>query len=160
MIETPTLIGAKADRRPRGRAMLPIRGVIALANRTEAEILPAVDTGKLKWVFNVATDPERSRRRELRFLAESVADFVEGKESQLEWDQVFSLLIPHSEPMIAAPEISHCLNVHCDVPLMLGEIGALRICRVGHRSRSGNFGAVATLFTRESFESFLKERLV
>jgi hypothetical protein len=140
--------------------MLPIRGVIALANRTETEILPAVDSGALRWVFDVATDPSQARRRELRFLAESVADFVEGKESALEWEDVYRLLIPHSESMITSPEVAHCLNVHGDVPLMLGERGALRICKAGKRgaTRTGHYAA--TLFSRESFEQFLKERLV
>jgi hypothetical protein len=140
--------------------MLPIRGVVALCNRTETEILPAVDSGDLKWVFNVALDPSRARRRELRFLAESVADFAEGKESSLEWEDVYDLLIPHGEPTITAPEIAHSLNVHCDVPLMLGQSGALRICRPGKRGATGKGQYASTLFSRESFERFLKERLV
>lgn len=135
--------------------MLPIRGVIALANRTEAEILPAVDEGRIKWVFDVALDPEQSRRRELRFLAESVADFIQGRESGLELEDVYQLLIPHSEPLLTTPEISHCLNVHEDMPLRLGEARALRICRAGRTGPGGE-----TLFSRESFENFLKDRLV
>jgi hypothetical protein len=136
--------------------MLPFRGVIALANRTEAEILPAVDSGDLKWVFDVALKPEQSYRRELRFLAESVADFIEGRESALEWENVYRLLIPHSEPLLTSTEIAHSLNVGSDLPKMLAETGELRMRKPGHRGRPFQ----AALFSRESFENFLQARLV
>jgi hypothetical protein len=140
----------------RARPMLPISGVKAVLNFTESEILTRLDLGSgPRWVFDIALDPKVCRRRELRFLPDAIADFAQGRESALDWDGVINALIPHENSLVSSPELEHCLNSSNHHLARLAERGSLKVARPGRRGPKG-----ATIFFRNSFEDFLRKRLV
>ena len=136
--------------------MLPMGGVKSVLNFTEREILTRLDAGTgPRWVFDISLNPKQARKRELRFLADGVADFAAGHDSSLEWADVFDLLIPHQNRVVTAPEVEHVLN-SCDLHVQnLGQRGCLKVFRPGRPGCKG-----AGLFFRNSFQEFLKQRLV
>lgn len=142
-------------KRPRGRPMLPVRGLMSVLDKTYLEVWKLIDNGDLSWVFDVSLQPGIARRRELRILADCAADYAEGRECALSLDQVFELLIPHGEPVLVGDEIEHCLNIS-DLHLSnLAERKLLNRCDRGHRGIGGE-----SKFTRTSFTSFLTSRRV
>lgn len=134
--------------------MLAPRGAMSVLDKTDREIWELIDSGALTWCFDVSLEPERARKRELRILPECIADFAEGRKSEMTWVQVFGLLIPHGEPVLAAGEIEHCLNVSDLHVVNLAERKLLNRCERGGRGIGG------AKFTKASFTSFLTARRV
>jgi hypothetical protein len=99
--------------RQRSKPLLPVRGVMSLIDRDEYQVLRLIEEGELAFAFDVASDPERGRNRELRILPACVADYLRGHTSSLEWADVLRLLLPHDEPILLGTEITRILNVQC-----------------------------------------------
>lgn len=101
----------------------------------------------------------RSMRRkiELRILSRSVEFFLENhgkKHHELEWPQIFRLLIRHQKPVLTGKELKHvllCEKGHIENLVINGRLTPIR------KSSSGVNGSWTV--TRESFEKFLKGRL-
>src|ERR1039457_5818270 len=96
--------------RQRSKPILPVRGVMSLVDKNEDQVLRLIEDGSLVWAFDVALDPKRGRRRELRVLPAAVADYLRGQSCGLEWADVLRLLLPHDEPVILSREITRILN--------------------------------------------------
>ena len=88
-IESPVSTGAA--KRPRGRMMMPLRGAMAVLEKTEAEMWRLIDLGKLLWCFDVSTEPRYAHKRELRILPDAIADYAHGRTCSLKWEEVFNL---------------------------------------------------------------------
>jgi hypothetical protein len=66
-----------------------------LACTNEDAVLALVDSGKLRWAFNIAS---RGSRRVLRIFAGSLADYVAGRKLDEDFNKVLATILPgHSE---------------------------------------------------------------
>lgn len=105
--------------------------------------------------FNIARDART--HLELRLLRRSVDIFraTEGrKRHELEWPQIFRLVVPHQKPFVTGKEICRqliCDRGHVENLVNDGRLTALK------KSQPGPGGS--WVISRESFEAFLKGRL-
>jgi hypothetical protein len=141
--------------RQRSKPLLPVRGVMSLIDRDEDQVLRLIEEGELAFAFDVASDPERGRNRELRILPACVADYLRGQTSALEWADVLRLLLPHDEPILLGTEITRILNVCPTHTYALARRKLITPCSSWRRGRGG-----CGRFTAASFTKFLKARRV
>ena len=142
-----------ATPRPRSKPLLPVRGVMSLVDKNEDQVLRLIEDGSLVWAFDVALDPKRGRRRELRVLPAAVADYLRGQSCGLEWADVLRLLLPHDEPVILSREITRILNVCSTHTYHLARRKLITPRSTWRRGRGG-----CARFAADSFVEFLKLR--
>ena len=104
--------------------------------------------------FDIAVDLDS--RCEMRVLTKSI-DFFRAtggkKYHELEWPQIFRLVVPHRKPVVTGLEIRRaliCDRGHVENLINAGELTALK------KSQPGPGGSWAV--SRDSFENFLKAR--
>ena len=142
----------EAAPRQRSKPLLPVRGVVSLVDRNEAQVLAMIEEGSLLWAFDVALDPKSGHCRELRVLPAAVAAYLRGEACSFDWPDVFSLLVTDS-PTVLAREVSHVLNVSSTHVYNLIGRKALVSCS---RQKTGPFGSAR--IPTDSFAQFLKNR--
>jgi hypothetical protein len=139
--------------RTRSKPLLPVRGVMSLLDRDEDAVLRLVEAGSLLWAFDVALDTKHGCSKELRILPASVADFLRGQQSSLEWAEVLRSLLPHDERVILSKDITRILNISSTHFYHLARRRLLVPCSTWRRGRGG-----CGHFTTESFVAFLRLR--
>jgi hypothetical protein len=143
---------ASAPRRA-GKPLLPIRGVTSLLDRNEDEVLGLIENGSLPWSFDLSLQPERARKKELRVLPASVADFLLGRKCLLEWPDVLNLLLAPNAPTLTTGELTQVLNVSNTHLLALARRKAIEPCSKWRRGPGGSGH-----FSRQSVINFLSNR--
>jgi hypothetical protein len=126
---------------------------MSLVDKNEDQVLRLIEDGSLVWAFDVALDPKRGRRRELRVLPAAVADYLRGQSCGLEWADVLRLLLPHDEPVILSREITRILNVCSTHTYHLARRKLITPRSTWRRGRGG-----CARFAADSFVEFLKLR--
>ena len=137
------------------KPLLNLRAVVSLVDRTKDEVLEMVEDGSILWAWDVALSQRDGRKRELRILPAAVADFLSGRQCQLEWADVLRLLLPRAEPLIRSSDISRILNISGTHLYDLARRKVLSPCSTWHAGRGGQ-----AKFTAWSFVDFLKARRV
>ena len=137
----------------RGRPLLPVCGVVSLLDKDEDQVLRMVDEGDLLWAWDVALQPERARRKELRVLPECVEDHLAGRKCRLEWPDVLGLILPHDRTVLETGEIERPLNVSGTHVFALARRRCLKVARKGRVGPGGSMRVTAF-----SFVQFLKAR--
>ena len=137
---------------PKSVRLMPVRGVMALLDMSEFKILDLIEDGSLEWVLNVALDPQRARKRELRVLPQSVDDYRAGRTGAVQWADVQRILMS-GEQSVASVDLERVLNICQGQVDRLLRGKELLVCKRGRRGRGGS-----TLVWRYSLESFLKRR--
>ncbi|HWC59395.1 MAG TPA: hypothetical protein VHC44_06845 [Verrucomicrobiae bacterium] len=112
-----------------------------------------VEFGHLSWAFDVARS--FGRKRELRILPASLADFQAQRQSVIEWPQVCKLLVPNNDRFISGLEVQRLLNIGATHVANMIESAQLKAPVKARRGRNGS----AQIET-ESFLNFLKKRAV
>jgi hypothetical protein len=124
-------------------------------DRTKGEVLEMVEDGSILWVWDVALSPRDGRKRELRILPGAVADYLSGRQCQLNWEHVLRLLLPHDGPVILSSDISRVLNVSVTHLYDLARRKVLIPCSTWRVGRGGY-----ARFPAKTFVDFLKARRV
>ncbi len=133
--------------------MFPIRGLVALLDKNEDQVLRLVEDGDLLWAFDLSLIPERARSKELRVLAQCAHDYLAGRKSELEWENVARLVLPHDEPILTSLEIQRSCNVSCAHVTALIRRRQLECVSKGHTGPKGSARVTASSFT-----NFLERR--
>jgi hypothetical protein len=141
--------------RQRSKPLLPLRGVMALLDRSKEEVLELLENGRLLWAWDVSLIPREGRKRELRILPAAVADYISGRQCQLDWEDVLRLLLPHDGPAILSSDISRVLNVSGTHLYDLARRKVLSPCSTWRAGRGG-----FARFPAKTFVDFLKSRRV
>jgi hypothetical protein len=84
---------------------------MSLIDRTKDQVFALIDEGKLRWAWDISLERERTRRRLLRVLPVCVDEFLDGRECQLEFEDVAALLLPQSDRPLLAVDVYRALNV-------------------------------------------------
>lgn len=137
----------------RVRPLLTVRGMVSLIVQNEDRCLGLIESGELRWAWNVALEPERAKRMELRVLPECVADFLDGRRCELEWPDVLQRILPHDEPLLKTKEMEMALNV--------SNAHVLGLLRRGAVEAAGAWGpgpGHSAMVTRKSLIRFLGRR--
>ena len=110
--------------------------------------------GPYAWV-----PPGRRRcKSELRILTRSLELYRLLKTKRvcdLEWPQIFRLIVAHERPVVKGTEIQRILNCDRGHVANLVRADQLKALRKSRRGCAGTWG-----ISRESFEQFLKKRLL
>ena len=138
--------------RQSSKPLLPLRGVMSLVNKNENRIWELIETGQIAWGFDVALAQKDGRKRELRVLPAAVADYLKGRPCELEWADVFALLLPDG-PTILASEIARVINVSSDHVYHLIEGKQIIACAIRRPGLGGSAPVPTT-----SFIKFLQKR--
>jgi hypothetical protein len=141
--------------RQRSKPLLPLRGVVALADCTKEAVLELIEDGSILWCWDVALSPRDGRKRELRILPAAVADYLSGRACSLEWEDVIRLLLPHDEPVILSGDISRVLNISGTHLYDLARRKVLAPCSTWRVGPDGH-----ARFSAKTFVDFLKARRV
>lgn len=121
----------------------------------DAEQVRALAEQRVLIGFNIATDD--LGRCELRVLTKSIEFFraTGGKKyHELEWPQIFRLVVPHKKPIVTGLELRRaliCDRGHIENLILGRKLVALK------KSQPGPGGSWT--ISRESFENFLKGRM-
>jgi hypothetical protein len=127
---------------------MPMRGALCLLNMRERALLPLIDGGDIRWVFDISIT---KRNREFRILYESVEAYRMGRPCLLYWPQVIRLLVPNpSLATVTGSFVAHVLNCSDRHVARLIESRILR----GKRNGQCYTASIVT----DSFLQFLKER--
>ena len=143
------------------RPLVSVWTVLSVTDfKTEDEVPTAIDDGRLLYAFNIAGRKAKSRR--VRVLAESVCDFVEGRQlpnlsEADEWRQVMNLIFPVPAPSIPAKEIALAWNISGTHILNLCDQKLLRVAK-GSPRRTGLGGSPHVEY--QSAVEFLKKRRI
>lgn len=141
--------------RQQSKPMLPLRGVVALVNKSKDEVLELIEDGSLLWCWDVSLDPKDGRKRELRILPAAIVDFLSGRQCLLDWEDVLRLLLPRAEPLIRSSDISRILNISGTHLYDLARRKVLAPCSPWRKGPGGQ-----AKFPTKSFVDFLKSRRV
>lgn len=133
---------------------LNTRGVMALLDCTFAELMAALENGKIRHVFNVAS--RFASKRELRFFSPAVADAMAGRECALGVDEVLGMMLPRDKAEFRTPDICRVLNVDPNHTISLIRERSLIPCSETFRRGRGQAASVL----RGTLEAFLRERHV
>jgi hypothetical protein len=128
---------------------------MSLIDENEDKVPQLIEDGQLAWAFDVALDPKRGSRRDLRVLPAAVSAYLHGETCLLEWPDVLKLLLPHDEPELLSKDIYRVLNVCSTHLYALARRKLIVPCSTWRRGRGG-----CGRFTTKSFINFLKERRV
>src|SRR5664279_3017050 len=79
-----------------GKPLLPVRGVCSILDCDEDQVLRLLQEGKLAWSFDVSLRPKSGSSRELRVLQAAVVSYMQGRPCELQWADVFRLLLPEA----------------------------------------------------------------
>jgi hypothetical protein len=97
-------------RKGHGLPLLPVRGVMALVDLNEDQVLELIEDGRLAWSWNLALNGDAGAR-EIRVLPAAVADYAQGKKSDLGWDSVLRLVLPSDALTVSTVELARAFNV-------------------------------------------------
>jgi hypothetical protein len=149
---TPAMATPAMAPRQRSKPLLPLRGVMALVDRNENRVWKLIETGEIAWAFDCALTQRDGRKRELRVLPAAVADYLKGRPCELEWPEVFAVLLPDG-PTVVASEIARILNVSSDHVYHLIERKQIEARPIRRRGPGGSAPVPTT-----SFIKFLQKR--
>ncbi len=153
----PAIQGQLGLKVPKDHPILTIDGVLGAAGELELrrEHVRQLWESQHLVGFNIARDPKTST--DLRLLRKSVDLFraTNGrKRCELEWPQIFRLVVPHQKPFVTGKEIALRLHLdrgHVENLVLDGQLTALQ------KSKPGPGGS--WVISRASFENFLKGRM-
>jgi hypothetical protein len=151
----PETVSPPATPQRQSKPLLPLRGVTALVDKSKQEVLELIEEGEILWVWDVALSQRGGRKRELRILPAAVADYLSGRQCQLDWEDVLRLLLPHEEPVIMSGQISRILNISVTHVYDLARRKVLSPCSTWRAGRGG-----FARFPAKAFIDFLKARRV
>jgi predicted DNA-binding transcriptional regulator AlpA len=123
--------------RKKSKPLLPVRGVCSLVGMNEDEVLGLIQSGAIRWAFDVSLARRRQRRKHLRILPAAVVDYIKGQTCGLKWPDVFALLLPDA-PTIRAHEVSRLLNISGDQVYRLIDGGQIVACSARRRGPAGS----------------------
>jgi hypothetical protein len=133
--------------------------VAPLLDATPGKVLGMIEDGTLRWAWNIAA--RKSRSREVRVLADSVADVLNGRPAQPEtgdeWVVVAESIIPASRPSVTAPELAQTFS--CGTRHLMGLISAGELPASNARNIRRGPGGSAVI-ARQSVLAWLKSRRV
>lgn len=144
-------------RDPRFRPLSDVKTVLRDLGEFEidaAQVRELAEQGVLIG-FNIGVSS--TGKCDLRVLTKSIEFFrATGgrKYHELEWPQIFRLVVPHKKPVVTGLEVRRamvCDRGHIENLINAGQLTALK------RSQSGPGGSWT--ISRESFENFLKGRM-
>ena len=141
--------------RPAGRRvrLIPIRGVMPVVDADEDAVLALIEDGKLLWAFNLAANPRRGAK-ELRIYPPCIADYMDGRECKISFEEVAGALTSARTDTIRAAEITTALNVSGAVTYGFIRAGELKACSTWKRGPRGSARVSVA-----SFVSFMARRV-
>jgi hypothetical protein len=154
----PTIQGQLGIKLPKDHPVLTVDGVMSECGEfmeLRREHVRQLWESQAITGFNIARD--RETHQELRLLRKSVDLFraTNGrKRCDLQWPQIFRLVVPHQKPFVTGKEIARvliCDRGHVENLINDGTLVALTKAQCGP-------GGTPTI-SRLSFENFLKGRL-
>jgi hypothetical protein len=125
---------------------------MALVDKNENRVWELIETGEIAWGFDVALAQKDGCKRELRVLPAAVADYLKGRRCELQWPDVFAVLLPDG-PTIPASEIARVINVSSDHVYHLVERKQIEACATRRPGPGGS-----ALVPTTSFIKFLQKR--
>lgn len=126
----------------------------SLIDKPQRQVIQLIESGDLTFCWDVSLNPKRSRKRELRILPATVAEYLQGRTCSLTFDDVLRLLLPPG-PEVLSKDIVRVLNITGEHCYALARRKVIVPCSRWRRGRGG-----CARFTAESVVLFLKTRRV
>jgi len=126
---------------------------MSLLDASESAVLRMIENGELLFAFDLALQPSRARKRELRILPQSLEAYQAGCKRPLEWGHVERMLLPGAEGTVLSVELERVLNVSQSHLQHLLSRKELLLCTRGRRGRGGS-----ARVWRHSAAAFLRRR--
>ena len=141
---------------PTGRPLVPMEAAMVLVNRDADDVLNLIACAKIEWAFDIRT--EKSERREVRILGDSLMRYLGGENGTRDvdnWDYVVNLVLPGpSEIFIKSKNLARRFG--CESQHMINLIREQTIEAAMYPAG----GKQSPVVTRESVVRFLKARRI
>jgi hypothetical protein len=130
-----------------------VRAVTSILDKSQRQVVQLIEEGALAWCWDVSLNPNRARKRHLRILPASVAEYLRGRPGALDWPDVLRMLLPESGTVILSKDIVRLLNITGEHAYALARRKLLICCKSGRRGRGG-----CGRFRTDSLIQFLQAR--
>lgn len=159
MIATTEIASASGSEEPRLRVapMHTVRGVMAILDRNEDQVLKLIASGHLSWAFDIAMG---QKVREIRVLPASVILYQAGVPSRLNWEEIAASLVPDAAQARAGVVVAlTSLDIQRILNASQRHVEELICCQQLKRIADGRRGPGGSCkVSAESFLGFLRKR--